>query len=185
MRVIIIALACVFLASCASTGSKTISGTQGWKAVGADIWSTHAGVLSTKSEAGKSYFVSPLAYKNYKLELEFLPDAEVNSGVFINCDNNTAISSKNCYEANISDNHKKPEFRTGSIVRHAVPGSKVNTIGKWNKLVFVSSQGKITLEINGVKTAEITSEKHPSGYIGLQRFKGGVIQFRNVYITEL
>ncbi len=185
MRILSAILLCVFLSSCASTGSKSITGTKGWNTVGADIWTTSNGVLSASATPGKSYLVSPVAYNNYKLELEFWPDAEVNSGVFINCDTSTKIGSKNCYEANISDNHKKPKFRTGSIVRHAIPGSKVNSIGKWNKMVFTSTGGKVTVEINGVKTAEASAAKHPSGYIGLQRFKGGVIKFKNISITPL
>jgi len=96
-----------------------------------------------------------------------MPDADVNSGVFINCKNNTEIGSKNCFEAKISDSHKKPEFRTGSIVRHSVPGSAVTSIGKWNKMEYTSANGKITLVINGVQTAEVSSEAHPSGHIGL------------------
>jgi hypothetical protein len=185
MRIILMILTCSLLASYVSAENKAVSGTEGWNTVGADVWSTTDGVLSAKAEPGKSYFVSPVAYDNFKLELEFMPDAEVNSGVFINCATSTDIGSKNCYEANISDNHKKPEFRTGSIVRHALPGAKVESIGKWNTMVFVSSNGKVTLEINGVKTAESSSEQHPSGYIGLQRFKGGVVKFRNINVTPL
>lgn len=34
-------------------------------------------------------------------------------------------------------------------------------------------------------TAEVSSAVHPSGYIGLQRFKNGVIKFKNITITQL
>jgi len=185
MRLILTFLLSTILISCSSTGSKSIDGTKGWNTVGANVWSTSGGVLRSAATEGKSYYVSPNTYSNFKIELEFNPDAAVNSGVFINCKNNTEIGSKNCFEANISDNHKKPKFRTGSIVRHAVPGSKVDSIGKWNKMVMTSAKGKITLVINGVQTAEVSSAAHPSGYIGLQRFKIGVIQFRNISITPL
>ncbi len=186
MRILLFILfTSLFLVSCASPGNKSISGTDGWSTVGANIWSTQNGVLISSSSEGKSYLVSPTPYENFTISLEFNPDSTVNSGVFVNCQNNTEISSKNCFEANISDNHKKPEFRTGSIVRHSPPGAKVDSIGKWNKMILTSSKGKISLEINGIKTAEISSTDHPSGYIGLQRFKDGVIQFRNITITQL
>ncbi|MGH1440654.1 MAG: 3-keto-disaccharide hydrolase [Cellvibrionaceae bacterium] len=185
MRFIFTILFSTILINSAFAGDKSTDGTKGWNTVGADVWSTSEGVLSSAATEGKSYHVSANTYDNFKIELEFKPDAAVNSGVFINCKNNTEIGSKNCFEANISDNHKKPEFRTGSIVRHAPPGAKVDSIGKWNKMVMTSANGKITLEINGVKTAEVSSEAHPSGYIGLQRFKDGVIQFRNISITSL
>ncbi|MGH1484989.1 MAG: 3-keto-disaccharide hydrolase [Cellvibrionaceae bacterium] len=185
MKLFLTIITCLFLFGCAATKNKTISGTNGWNTVGEKVWSTSNGVLSSDPKEGKSYLVSPVPYKSFKLELEFWPDEKVNSGVFINCDTSTKIGSKNCYEANISDNHKKPEFRTGSIVRHAIPSSKVNSIGKWNKMVFTSTKGKVIVEINGVKTAEVSSEKHPGGYIGLQRFKNGVIKFKNILITPL
>ena len=142
-------------------------------------------MLSTDPIPGKSYLVSSNTYNNFVLELEFWPDDKVNSGVFINCSTNIYIGSKNCYEANISDNHRKPEYRTGAIVLHALPASTVNSIGKWNKLVFTSNNGTVALEINGIKTAEASAAKHPEGYISLQRFKDGVIKFRNIRITPL
>jgi hypothetical protein len=185
MKKISLIITFIFLSACASTKSNISKGTNGWNTVGEKIWSTSNGILISSATEGKSYLVSPIPYKNFKLELEFLPDEKVNSGVFINCDTSIKIGSKNCYEANISDNHKKPEFRTGSIVRHIPPGLKVSTIGKWNKMVFTSTNNKVTLEINGIKTAETSSEKHPAGYIGLQRFKDGVIKFKNIKITQL
>jgi len=99
----------------------------------------------------------------------------------------TEIGSKFCYEANISDNHENPEFRTGSIVRYAPPpeGAKIETIDQWNKMVIQVFNGKLLLAINGKITARITTEEHPKGYISLQRFKDGQIIFRNVKITEL
>lgn len=192
MRVLLVALLAMGLASCASTetaapakAAKVTTGFAGWNTVGENIWlSTRDGRVVSKAKAGKSYLVSPAAYKNFVLEVEFKPSSAVNSGVFINCADSTKIGSKNCYEANISDNHSKPEFRTGSIVRHAPPVKKMKTINKWNKLVFTSNNGTITADINGVKNT-IKSDKHPSGHIGLQRFKDGIIQFRNIKITEL
>ncbi|MGH1540020.1 MAG: 3-keto-disaccharide hydrolase [Arenicella sp.] len=184
MKNILIIVFGVLLSACASTG-KNNSVLETWNTVGENIWTVKNGVTTSSATPGKSYLVSPDTYTNFRLEIEFMPDEQVNSGVFVNCKNNTEIGSKNCFEANISDNHKKPEFRTGSIVRHAPPASKSNTIGKWNKMVFTVNAGKVSVEINGVKTAEASSAAHPSGYIGLQRFKGGVIQFRNMSITPL
>ena len=185
MRILSAILLCTFLSACVSTGSESIQGTNGWNTVGANIWSTDKGILSADPASGKSYLVSPNRYKNFIVELEFWPDDKVNSGVFIHCSTHIYIGSKNCYEANIADNHKKPEYRTGSIVLHAAPDSQVNSIGKWNKLVFTSDNGMVVLEINGVKTAQASATKHPEGYISLQRFKDGVIKFRNIRITPL
>lgn len=189
MRILVFISVIFFLSGCASSSKQTaepaFEDTKGWSTVGEDVWIHSGKALRSSQREGKSYLVSPKAYQNFSLELEFLPDAIVNSGVFINCATNTQIGSKNCFEANISDKHKKPEFRTGSIVRHAPPGKELRTIGKWNKMVMTSNNGKITLQINGEVTAEVSSAAHPSGYIGLQRFKNGVIQFRNIKITTL
>ena len=194
MRFITLLVLALFITACETTSntpkeseSIVFQGVDGWTTSGEDIWNTINGYTYNKLPEAKSYLVSPAKYKNYRLELEFKPDAQVNSGVFVNCDTNTEIGSKFCYEANISDNHKKPEFRTGSIVRHAPPPAdiKVSTIGKWNKMVMTSSNGELVLEINGITTAKVKTEKHPEGYIGLQRFKNGRIVFRNIKITKL
>lgn len=188
MRLISLVIGAAILSGCASVNNnKPVSdnGVAGWTVVGEDIWQTQNGVTTASANPGKSYLVSAKQYSNFRLELEFMPDAEVNSGVFVNCADNQKIGSKVCYEANISDNHKKPEFRTGSIVRHAKPGVKVDTIGKWNKMVFTVANGQATVNINGVVTAQASAAKHPSGHIGLQRFKTGVIKFRNIQVTPL
>ena len=194
MRFITLLVLALFITACETTSNTpkesepiVFQGVDDWTTSGEDIWNTINGYTYNKLPEAKSYLVSPAKYKNYRLELEFKPDAQVNSGVFVNCDTNTEIGSKFCYEANISDNHKKPEFRTGSIVRHAPPPAdiKVSTIGKWNKMVMTSSNGELVLEINGITTAKVKTEKHPEGYIGLQRFKNGRIVFRNIKITKL
>lgn len=188
MKQVLSILCAVFLLSATgplSAKGHVDKGVQGWITVGADIWSTDAGVVTANEKAGKSYLVSLKQYSNFTLTLEFWPDEKVNSGVFVNCNTAISIGSKNCFEANISDNHKKPEFRTGSIVRHAPPASKVSSIGQWNKMVFTVNDGKVIVEINGVVTAEADASAHPSGYIALQRFKDGVIKFRNIQVTPL
>lgn len=185
MRLLIIALFTITLAACANSPKKVTEGFAGWNTVGENIWiNTADGRVVSKARAGKSYLVSPVPYKNFRLELEFKPSKVVNSGVFINCADSQKIGSKTCYEANIADNHKTPEYRTGSIVRHAPPVKKMKTIDKWNTLVFTSNNGTITANVNGVENT-IKSDKHPSGYIGLQRFKDGIVQFKNIKITEL
>ena len=184
----------LFIAACETTPTtKTADkvtvheGVAGWTTSGEDIWKTINGYTFNKRPEAKSYLVSPAKYKNYRLELEFKPDAKINSGVFVNCDTNTKIGSKTCFEANIADNHKKPESRTGSIVRHVPPPAdkKIETIGKWNKMAIQAYEGQLVLAINGVITAKVKTEAHPEGYIGLQRFKDGQIIFRNIKITEL
>ena len=191
MRFIILLMSVLLIAACETTSKDSSpvvhKGVDGWTTSGENIWNTINGYTYNKLPEAKSYLVSPAKYKNYRLELEFKPDAQVNSGVFVNCDTNTDIGSKFCFEANISDNHKKPEFRTGSIVRHAPPPAdkKVTTIDKWNKMVMTASNGELVLEINDITTAKVKTDKHPEGYIGLQRFKNGRIIFRNVKITEL
>lgn len=186
MRILLIMTLGFLLSACASTTQKKNPPVlQTWNTVGQNIWSVSDGVLISSAEPGKSYLVSPNAYTNFRLELEFKPDANVNSGVFVNCETSTEISSKTCFEANIADNHKTPESRTGSIVGHAPPATKQDTIGKWNTLAVTINDGKVIVKVNGVKTAETSSTAHPRGFVGLQRFKDGVIQFRNVTITRI
>ena len=184
MRILLVIALAFVLSACAST-QKTPPVVQTWNTVGENIWSVTDGVIASDATPGKSYLVSPNAYTNFRLEVEFKPDEKVNSGVFVNCETSTEIGAKTCFEANIADNHKTPESRTGSIVGHTPPKIKSNTIGKWNNMVVTINKGKVTVEVNGVKTAESSSEAHPRGFVGLQRFKDGVIQFRNLNITRL
>ncbi|HEY5622772.1 MAG TPA: DUF1080 domain-containing protein, partial [Gammaproteobacteria bacterium] len=65
-----------------------------------------------------SWLVSRGGYTNFRLQVDFYPGPDANSGIFIRCEDRNAVSAESCYEINIFDNNENPNNRTGSIVNH-------------------------------------------------------------------
>lgn len=126
------------------------------------------------------------SFANFRLRLEFNPDTQVNSGVFIRCQDRTDITPFTCYEINIWDRHPNQSFRTGAIVMRAYPPlAQVDTIGQWNRLEITARGSEISVLVNGVLTAELEDNAQASGFIALQREEGGEIGFRHISIESL
>ena len=118
------------------------------------------------------------------LELDFHPSTDINSGVFIRCEDFNMTPTK-CYELNIWDNHENQDFRTGAIVTKSKPLANVNTINKWNTYKIKAKGRRIQAWINGKKVADLSDESRATGYISLQADKHGTIKFKNVSIKKL
>lgn len=111
-------------------------------------------------------------------------DKQTNSGVFIHCDNRAKISPLSYYEVNIWDDHPKQEIRIGAIVIHASPPlAQVNSVDKWNVMEIAADGSNVKVQLNGITTAVIENGSRRSGFIGLQRFNGGEVRFRNIVLT--
>ena len=157
----------------------------GWSEVGNAGWQAENGEIWASAGGEDGMLITSRSYDNFRLTLEFKPDAEVNSGVFLRCQDAENISPLTCYEVNIWDNHPKQEFRTGSIVTRAYPPLvHLDTIGKWNRLKISALGDSLSVWVNGVETASLVDSTHRSGSIALQRWEGGEIRFRNVMIEE-
>ena len=157
----------------------------GWSEVGNAKWQAENGEISASAGGEDGMLISLRSYDNFGLTLEFKPDAKVNSGVFLRCQDAENISPLTCYEVNIWDNHPRQEFRTGSIVTQAFPPLvHIDTIGKWNRLEISALGDTLAVRVNGVETASLVDSTHRSGSIALQRWEGGEIRFRNVMIEE-
>lgn len=171
--------------SACSTNPKLIDLTL-WKPIGHGNWITHNGVTESHAESITSFLVSTKSYSNYRLELEFFPTAEVNSGVFVACQNPLEPTPLDCHEINIWDNHPKQEYRTGAIVAKVFPPEvQLDTLDKWNHYAITVIDGSVEVLLNNVKTAQLQNSSLYSGYIALQRAEGGLIRFRNIRVTSL
>jgi hypothetical protein len=167
----------LLLAACAAS--------PGWQS-GSRDWRLHEGEWHAAASDEPSFLVSGTRYGDVRLSVEFFPDASVNSGVFIRCQDPQEISALSCYEANIWDDHPRQEFRTGAIVARAFPPlSRVETIGRWNQMEVVALGELIEVRVNGILTARLKGADSMPGFIALQRAESGEIRFRNLEVTGL
>ena len=155
-----------------------------WYVVGNANWGFIDNELVGSAKSGSGFIVTKQAYENFNLELDFMPDSDINSGIFIRCKNDT-LSSKNCYELNIWDNHPNQENRTGAVVNMYPPLGQVQTIGKWNTFKVMVNMNHLKVWVNNVLTINSQDDSHIEGYIGLQAAGSGEIRFKNVKISEL
>ncbi len=156
-----------------------------WNEKGEAEWEIQNGVVIGSQGSGSGFMVSDKRYGNFELELEFKPDTEVNSGVFIRIEDVENITAYNSYEINIWDNNTNQNFRTGGVVNFSYPLEKVNTLNRWNTYRIKADGPKIEAWINGIKTTELVDDKNKEGHLGLQLFQSGKIEFRNIRIREL
>ena len=131
-----------------------------------------------------SFLVSKGGYTDFRLQVEFYPGPEANSGIFIRCEDRNAVSADSCYEINVFDTNENPDNRTGSIVNHQAPLVTSESNEQWNTYDIVAQGSQITVTLNGTITAQIDDDSHPNGPFALQN-NGGLIRFRNVMLQPL
>ncbi len=158
-----------------------------WDKVADANWTMKDGALvADKLTAGKdpAYLVSKKSYKDFQIKAEFWTDEDANSGIFIRCKTAKVIDSKECYEVNIFDKRPDPTYGTGAIVDVAKVNPMPKAAGKWNTYEITAKGPKLTVILNGEKTADVEDGKLASGPIALQ-YGSGVVKFRKVQIKEL
>ncbi|UGV24237.1 DUF1080 domain-containing protein [Rhodopseudomonas boonkerdii] len=158
-----------------------------WDKVADANWTMKDGALvADKLTAGKdpAYLVSKKSYKDFQIKAEFWTDEDANSGIFIRCKTAKVIDSKECYEVNIFDKRPDPTYGTGAIVDVAKVNPMPKAAGKWNTYEITAKGPKMTVILNGQKTADVEDGKLASGPIALQ-YGSGVVKFRKVQIKEL
>jgi hypothetical protein len=186
---LVIALALFGCATKSDTGWITlIDGAQGmenFSPVGDSNWSASDGAIQADKRGKETGFlVSKEFYSNYQLRVEFWSSPDANSGIFMRCANPKVITDKSCYEANIFDQRPDPSFGTGGIVHHAKVLQVLKAGNQWNTFDITANDSKITVMLNGVKTAELDHKQFAIGPIALQH-GAGAIKFRKVQIRKL
>lgn len=153
---------------------------------GAEFFTLDNGVLSAVRGEETRYIASNSSYDDFLLTLEYWVEPSTNSGIYLRCENADSYSPQTCYEANIWDDHRIPENRTGSIVSFAAPLVTIDSGDRWNRMSILAEGDHMIVRINGVVTADITDDTHSSGYIAFQY--GGadkMVRFRNLEIRPL
>lgn len=174
--------------SCKNSQTLFQENASNWDKNGNGTWEFSDGVLNGSIVRGNSFLMTNDKFKNYILELEFNPDAVINSGVYIHCEERV-INTEKCYEVNISDTNPTAANRTGSIVPIAPQLVPVESIDKWNTLKIKVNGNHFQAWTNGILTADATDDKLSEGFIALQALGNnqtdGKIQFKNIKITPL
>ena len=153
-------------------------------------WRAEGGaIVADKGKGG--FLVSKQSFGDYQLRVEFMPDHNANSGIYMRCSVSTGLTDKLCHEANIFDQRPDQTFATGGIVHLGKVMQPVKAGGKWNVYDITAKGRRITVVLNGIKTTEIDNAEFLSGPIALQfgnlpnNVPGGAIRFRKVQVRSL
>ena len=154
-------------------------------------WRAQEGaIVADKGKGG--FLVSKASYKDFDLRIEFWADHNANSGIYMRCSVRTKLTDKLCHEANIFDQRADQTFATGGIVHIGKVLTPMKAGGKWNVYEISARGRKLTVVLNGTKTAEIDNAEFLEGPIALQFGSlppkgdpGGAIKFRKVQVKPL
>ena len=155
-----------------------------WVITGDAQWQFKKGVLHGDASKGEGFVITKNTYQNFVLSLQFKPDGQVNSGVFVLC-KKKEMSATDCHEINIWDLHPNQDNRTGAIVTKQTPKVKIETIGKWNTYKICCEGETTTVFLNGQITAVHSGNPSKQGVIALQVANNGKIDFRKIHLKAL
>lgn len=166
----------------------------GWKIHGTEKWYVEDGFLVCESGPDKAYgyLSTEKNFDDFELEVEFLQEADGNSGVFFRSTfEGTKVSG---WQVEVAP----PNHDTGGIYESygrgwlvQIPDEKENILrmGEWNKLKIRAVGGHVTTWLNGQQMVDINDEKiaEGKGSIALQIHDGGGIKvkWRNLKVREL
>lgn len=187
-------LALITLGISAQTALFNGENLEGWTINGTEKWYVEDGLLVCESGPDKAYgYLSTNAYyDNFVLELEFLQEADGNSGVFFRSTvDGTVVSG---WQVEVAP----PDHDTGGIYESYGRGWLIKPdkakdaylkMGEWNKMKIICNGDTVTTYLNGHEMVTLTDEKigKGKGGIALQIHDGGGIKvkWRNIYLTEL
>jgi len=189
--------AALVLAACAGMGGhrsghgwETLidgaNGLENWTPVADANWRAEDGAIVADHKEGKAsaFLVSRKSYSDFQLHVEFWASHDANSGIYMRCRDGAAPTDTTCDEANIFDERPDPRYGTGAITHLAAVSPMPKAGGKWNTFDITVKGSRVTVALNGEKTAEIGDSKLSSGPIALQ-YAAGAIKFRKVALRPL
>ncbi|MBN1479224.1 DUF1080 domain-containing protein [candidate division KSB1 bacterium] len=145
------------------------------------------------------FLCTKTSYANFILELDFLVDPSMNSGVMIR-----ALSTKDYqngrvhgYQVEIDPSERAwsggiyDEARRGWLydLRHNEAARKAFKQGEWNSLHIEAIGSSIRTWLNGVPCANLVDDMTAEGFIGLQvhssTIGGAQVRWKNIRILDL
>jgi len=187
-------LACATVEMSAQVSLFNGKNLDGWTINGTEKWYVEDGLLVCESGPDKAYgYLSTDAYyDDFVLELEFLQEADGNSGVFFRSTvEGTVVSG---WQVEVAP----PDHDTGGIYESYGRGWLIKPekekdaylkMGEWNHMRIICNGDTVTTFLNGHEMVSLTDEKigDGKGGIALQIHDGGGIKvkWRNIQLTEL
>ena len=187
-------LACATVGMSAQVSLFNGKNLDGWTINGTEKWYVEDGLLVCESGPDKAYgYLSTDAnYDDFVLELEFLQEADGNSGVFFRSTvEGTVVSG---WQVEVAP----PDHDTGGIYESYGRGWLIKPekekdaylkMGEWNHMRIICNGDTVTTFLNGHEMVSLTDEKigDGKGGIALQIHDGGGIKvkWRNIQLTEL
>ncbi|UGU14986.1 DUF1080 domain-containing protein [Sinomicrobium kalidii] len=184
------------LMSCNSGKTELFNGKDltGWEIYGTEKWYVEDGLLVAESGPDKKYgyLATDKSYKNFELDVEFLQEADGNSGVFFRSGiEGTKISG---WQVEVAP----PDLHTGGIYESYGRGwlikpepekDKMLRYGEWNHMKIRVKGDHVTTWLNGEQMITLEDEKigEANGKIALQIHDGGGIKvyWRNITLKEI
>ena len=162
------------------------SGLDNWTRVGDANWRAVDGAIQAdkKTDKASSFLLSKNSYTDFRIRVEFWVSDDANSGIYMRCADPKNLTDKTCYEANIFDQRPDPTYGTGAVVHIAAVSPMPKAGGKSNTYDITVKGTRLTVTLNGVRTADVQDSKLASGPIALQ-YAAGVVKFRKVQIKPL
>ena len=166
----------------------------GWKIYGTEKWYVQDGLLVCESgpDKGYGYLATEKFYKNFDLTVEFLQEANGNSGVFFRSTiEGTKISGWQCEVAPKGHDTGGIYESYGRGWLKQIEDEKENILkeNQWNKLRIKVVGDKVQTWLNGQPMVDFSDEKigKGEGSIALQIHDGGGIKvkWRKLVIEEL
>jgi len=166
----------------------------GWTVYGTEKWYVEKGNLICESGPDKQYgyLLTDKSYKDFDLTVEFLQEANGNSGVFFRSScQGTKISGWQCEVAPKGMNTAGIYESYGRGWIKEIPDDKEDILkfGKWNKMRLKVVGDHIQTWLNGKPMVDFFDAKvgKGNGSIALQIHSGGGIKvrWRNLKIVEL
>lgn len=166
----------------------------GWEVFGTEKWYVEDDLLVAESgpDAEYGYLATDNSYKDFELELEFLQEADGNSGVFFRSDiEGTKISG---WQVEVAP----PDLHTGGIYESYGRGWLIKPepakesflkYGEWNKMKIRVVGDNVKTWLNGNEMVNFTDSKigEANGRIALQVHDGGGIKvfWRDIRLKEI
>ena len=166
----------------------------GWTVHGTEKWYVQNGELICESGPDKQYgyLSTDKSYKNFELTLQFLQEADGNSGVFFRSSiEGVKISG---WQVEVAPLNKHTggiyeSYGRGWLIKPTIKNEQYLKPGKWNTLKIKVLNDDVTTWLNGHRMIYLKDEKigKGEGFIALQIHDGGGIKVRwkNMYVKEL
>jgi hypothetical protein len=199
MKKFLVLISIAFLLNSCASPSKKVSlfngkDLSGWEIYGTEKWYVEDGLLVCESgpDMQYGYLATEKFYKNFDLTVEFLQEANGNSGVFFRSTiDGTKISGWQCEVAPQGHDTGGIYESYGRGWLKQIEDEKENILkpGEWNKLRIRVEGDRVQTFLNGEPMVDFTDEKigMANGSIALQIHDGGGIKvkWRELLITEL